>query len=385
MDNYEILCGITLNRIFGYEPACASRLMERFGSPGAVFSLSKSELDEAFGPWSKFRASINDSELEVSRRELQALSGLGCTFILKGSPGYPPLLGECEDAPVGLYIRSRTPPEELWGRPAVSVVGTRDLSPYGKEWTEKIVRTLSLTPGKPLIVSGFAIGVDITAHLAALAFGLPTVAVLPVGIDDIYPRRHRTAASRLLDTDGCALVTDFPPGTAPVAFNFLRRNRLIAGISQATILSESKAQGGGTMTARLASGYGREVYCLPGRIDDLRSAGCNRLIAEKLAEPIADIDALGAQMGLGASRRVKSASLEDKLRDAYAESPEGVREGVIRIALHIREHRGITPDEICRDLGLPAGEVSAAVCLLESDGFVYTDLLRRCCIDNKKV
>ena len=353
MDNYEILCGITLNRIFGYEPACASRLLERFGSPGAVFSLSKSELDEAFGPWSKFRASINDSELEVSRRELQALSGLGCTFILKGSPGYPPLLGECEDAPVGLYIRSRTPPEELWGRPAVSVVGTRDLSPYGKEWTEKIVRTLSLTPGKPLIVSGFAIGVDITAHLAALAFGLPTVAVLPVGIDDIYPRRHRTA--------------------------------LIAGISQATILSESKAQGGGTMTARLASGYGREVYCLPGRIDDLRSAGCNRLIAEKLAEPIADIDALGAQMGLGASRRVKSASLEDKLRDAYAESPEGVREGVIRIALHIREHRGITPDEICRDLGLPAGEVSAAVCLLESDGFVYTDLLRRCCIDNKKV
>ncbi|MBR0028762.1 MAG: DNA-processing protein DprA, partial [Bacteroidales bacterium] len=191
--------------------------------------------------------------------------------------------------------------------------------------------------------------------------------------------------SRLLDTDGCALVTDFPPGTAPVAFNFLRRNRLIAGISQATILSESKAQGGGTMTARLASGYGREVYCLPGRIDDLRSTGCNRLIAEKLAEPIADIDALGAQMGLGASRRVKSASLEDKLRDAYAESPEGVREGVIRIALHIRERRGITPDEICRDLGLPAGEVSAAVCLLESDGFVYTDLLRRCCIDNKKM
>ena len=155
MDNYEILCGITLNRIFGYEPACASRLLERFGSPGAVFSLSKSELDEAFGPWSKFRASINDSELEVSRRELQVLNGLGCTFILKGSPGYPPLLGECEDAPVGLYIRSRTPPEELWGRPAVSVVGTRDLSPYGKEWTEKIVRTLSLTPGKPLIVSGF--------------------------------------------------------------------------------------------------------------------------------------------------------------------------------------------------------------------------------------
>lgn len=383
--DYETICGITLNRVFGYEPAAARRLISRFGSPGAVFSQSPSTLDEAFGPWSKYRNAICREELDVSAKELERIRSFGCRFVLIGEPGYPPLLADCEDAPVGLYIRSSVPPEQLWEpKNYVSIVGTRDISPYGKDWTERIVGALSRTEGKPVIVSGFAIGVDITAHLAALAFGLPTVAVIPVGIDSIYPWRHRHVAEKMVQTPGCALVTDFPPGTPPVAFNFLRRNRIIAGMSGATILSESKAQGGGTMTARLAAGYGRELFCLPGRIDDVRSAGCNRLIREKIAEPITDLDALGAQMGLGASRKTSPRSLEERLREAYAGTDESTLERIVRIALLIRDRRGITPDEISAGLGIPPGEVAAAVCLLESDGYICTDLLRRCCIDNKK-
>ena len=382
--NYETVCGITLNRIFGYEPAAARNLISHFGSPGAVFSQDTDALNAAFGPYSKYRDLINGRELEASCRELEALENTGARFVLYGEPGYPPLLAECPDAPVGLYIRSLTPPEELFkDRDCISIVGTRDISPYGKEWTERIVGEIFRSPSKPMIVSGFAIGVDITAQLAALAFGLPTLGVLPVGIDDIYPQRHRIVAEKLLATPGCALITDFPPGTRPVPYNFLRRNRIIAGSSRATILTESKAKGGGTMTARLAAGYGRELFCLPGRIDDVRSAGCNLLIQEKLAEPLASPSGIAAQLGLGHSAKGVP-ELETMLRSCYGTTRPELLGKLTEIALFIKGHRGATTEDICRALCLGYGEVAAFVSLLESDGFVSVDLLRRCCIDNKK-
>ena len=387
--DYETVCGITLNRIFGYEPVAALSLIRHFGSPGAVFSQDSKTLDNAMGPYSKYRGLLTHDELEASRKEWERLKELGCTFVNYGEPGYPPLLAECPDAPVGLYIRSGTPPEELFSgsgrtsRDTISVVGTRDLSPYGKEWTEKIVGSISRSPAKPMIVSGFAIGVDITAHLAALAFGLPTVAVIPVGIDSIYPLRHRTVAAKMMDTPGCAFISDFPPGTGPVPFNFLRRNRIIAGMSRVTILTESKSKGGGTMTARLAAGYGRELFCLPGRIDDLRSSGCNILIREQLAEAITDPDGIAAQLGLGSTGK-GARDLEEILHACYGSSGEQVCGRLIAIALHIRANRGVTTEEICRALELPYGETAAALSLLESDGFICIDLLQRCCIDNKK-
>lgn len=384
--NYETVCGITLNRIFGFEPAAARRLISHFGSPGAVFSQTPEALDQAFGPYSKHRPLICRRELDASAREWAGLEASGCRFVTIGEPGYPPLLADCPDAPVGLYIRSSTPPEQLWsGDRYVSIVGTRDISPYGKDWTERIVKVLSQSKRKPMIVSGFAIGVDITAHLAALSFGLPTAAVIPVGIDSIYPWRHRHIAGRIISTPGCAIVTDFPPGTPPVAFNFLRRNRIIAGMSGATILAESKAKGGGTMTARLAASYGRDLFCLPGRIDDLRSEGCNRLIAEKLAEPISDLRTLPSQLGLGNAGCRSVQSLEEKLAQSYASAGPDTLDTILRVAAAISARRGITPDEICREQQLEYGKVSAAVCLLESDGFVSTDLLKRCSIDNKKL
>ena len=382
---YETLCAITLGRVMGYEPAAARRLISTFGSPGAVFSQSPSALDEAFGPFSKYRAYICEQELELSAREFESLARDGCSFIYTGGPGYPPLLEECPDAPVGLYVRSCSPPEEVFApRRTISVVGTRDISPYGKEWTERIVATISRSPSKPLIVSGLAIGVDIAAHATALECGLPTVAVIPVGIDDIYPARHRHIAERMASTPGCALVTDFPPGTSPVAFNFLRRNRIIAGLSHATILAESKAKGGGTMTARLAAGYGRDVFALPGRIDDVRSAGCNRLIMEKIAEPLTDLGELAGQLGLGSVSLRKGPALEESVRACYASAGAETAERLVAVALAIRANRGITPEGICRELGMDFGSVSAAVCLLESDGYIATDLLQHCTINHKK-
>ena len=263
-------------------------------------------------------------------------------------------------------------------------MGTRDISPYGREWTERLVGALGRSPKRPAVVSGFAIGVDITAHMAALEAGLPTVAVIPVGIDSIYPRRHTSVAEIMARTPRCAIVTDFPPGTAPVAFNFLRRNRIIAGISRSTILTESKAKGGGTMTARLAASYGREVFALPGRIDDVRSAGCNRLIMEKRAEPIMDPGTLCAQLGLGSLSRSRGPGLEESLRACYRNADALTQEHLVATAMLIRAHRGISSQEICDALSLDWGTVSAALCLLESDGYICTDLLGRCSINAKK-
>ena len=380
----ETICALALNRIFGYKPSFAKALTARFGSAAAVFSQTQQALEEAFGPFNDLRNSITPSALQEAEAELNMMRSEGCTFIPRGAPGYPPLLDECEDAPAGLYFKGASSPEEVFGRKDyISVVGTRDLSPYGREWTARLVTAMGRSAGRPTVVSGFAMGVDVTAHLAALDAGLPTVAVIPVGIDSIYPRRHAAVAERMLETPGCAIVTDFPPQTSPVAFNFLRRNRIIAGISRATILTESKAKGGGTMTARLAAGYGREVFALPGRIDDVRSAGCNRLIMEKIAEPITDQSALTAQLGLGSLARRRDPALEESLRASYAAADAQTQERLMRVALLIRAQRGIDAEGLCTALDMDWGSVSAALCLLESDGYIVTDLLGRCSINTK--
>ena len=378
--DYETICSLALNRIFGYMPVAAHSLLQIYGSAGAVFEQTPSELDRTVGAYSKFRPQINGRALEDAASELERLRELGCTFVPFGSKGYPPLLAECEDAPCGLYFRGSSPPEDVFGRKHyVAVVGTRDISPYGRDWTRRIVGALGRCRVKPTVVSGLAIGVDINAHTAALEAGLPTVAVIPVGIDSIYPVRHSGIAGRIASPPGCAVVTDFVPGTGAAPFNFLRRNRIIAGISGTTILAESKATGGGTMTARLAAGYGRDVRALPGRIDDVRSEGCNRLIMEKLAEPITDLGTLCREIGLGRPAS-SGTSLEESLAACYGNADPDTASRIISIAMLISRRRGILPEDIASELQLDYGSVSAALCLLESDGFVCTDFLKRCSI-----
>jgi Predicted Rossmann fold nucleotide-binding protein involved in DNA uptake len=226
--------------------------------------------------------------------------------------------------------------------------------------------------------------VDITAHAAALEGGLPTVGVSPVGVDDVYPRRHTAFVERMCSTPGCALVTDYPPGTAPTAFNFLRRNRIIAGLAGATVLVESRIKGGGMITARLAAGYGRDVFALPGRIDDLRSQGCNQLIQEQLAAPVASPEALPVALGLGRLKRSRQEDLETAVRRRFSPAlPAEEVERLVCLARLIRSRRGIMPDEICRETGLPYADAVRATGLLEEEGFILMDLLQRCTINVK--
>lgn len=379
----EKACLCALNRIFGFEPKIGTALISHLGCAAEVFELERKDLDAILGPYSRFRNEITETNVGKAAEELEKLGTRGIRFTGWSEDGYPELLKDCEDAPVGLYIRSSTPDVLLWGkRKSVAIVGTRDISPYGREWCTRIVRKFADTPEKPVIISGLAIGTDICAHRTAIDAGLPTIAVMATGPDTVYPVRHTDFAERMASTPGCALVTDYPPGTAPLAVHFLRRNRIIAGLSEATILIESKIKGGGMMTAGLAFSYGREVYAVPGRIDDICSQGCNNLVRKKMAEPVTDMSFLLESLGMSAGKSRERMSGKEKIESLYGSTlPRDKVEMMTRILLHIKKHRGTTVEELSCACGLSYSLVSQMTSLLEADGLITVDLLQRCSIN----
>lgn len=236
------------------------------------------------------RESISEKDLSEAEGILNNLEDTGVRIIPCTSKDYPSSLKSLPEYPVVLYVKSLTPAAELFktSNVMVSVIGTRDMSPYGKNVTARLVNKLAdKYPGYTMI-SGLAIGVDAAAHMAALYRGIRTIAVIPTGIDSIYPLRHKELSEEIIDKGG-AIVSMYPPGTAPMAINFLVRNHIIAALAGTVIVTESKDRGGAMVTARLAYDYGKRVLAVPGRLDDIRSAGCNRLIKDKIAEILIEI------------------------------------------------------------------------------------------------
>ena len=382
----EKACLCALNRAFGFRPKIALALISHFGSASEVLSLNEKELNLIMGPYGGYKSYLSMASAEKEARELENLARDGISFTGWTEDEYPSLLKQCEDAPVGLYVRSCTPLDELFSpRREIAVVGTRDLSLYGRELCEKTVAALSATDEKPRIISGLALGADICAHKAAIENRIETIAVMATGPETIYPYRHREFAMRLCETPGCALVTDYPPGTAPLAIHFLRRNRIIAGLSEALLLIESKIKGGGMMTSRLAFSYNREVYALPGRIDDIRSQGCNYLIKNKIAEPITSIDGLIKSLRLSSSGINRAENMADKLSTTYSGKVSEDRiSRMSTLLLAIRKERGISIDELCQHCNMDYNIVATLVRTLEADGFITIDLMQRCCILSRK-
>lgn len=376
-DERTALCA--LNRALGYQPAAGHALIEAFGSAAEVFRQDRKVLDEVLGPLRETAGPITPSELDWAQGELERLRARGDRFIGFGEEDYPALLAECPDPPLGLYFRSESAPAAVFGmNPAVAVVGTRDLSPYGRTWCRQLVLALGEAAITPCIVSGLAFGADGVAHRTALSCGLPTVGVMATGIDRIYPWQHTDLAQEMARTPGCALVTDYPLGTSPVALNFIRRNRIIAGLSRATLVIESKTKGGSLVTAKYACDYNRDVYALPGRADDLRSAGCNSLIRQRMADIITTPEDLVERLGLGKSVRRRKAGLESLLSRKYGpESP------LVQLGTLVRGHPGISLEEIARTTGWSWPEVMERSARLEADGLLETDLLQRCTIPVK--
>ena len=386
MENFEEkTCLCALNRIFGFEPKITHALISNLGSASEVFRLKEKEIDRILGPYSRHRGKICSESVEKAARELEKLARIDTTFIGYTEQGYPELLRHCADAPAGLYVRSRTPVEKLFGsRRSIAVVGTRNISPYGREWCERIVRSLGDCSPAPMIVSGLALGTDYCAHRTALDSGIPTIGVMATGPETIYPIRHRRIAEDMVQTPGCALVTDYPPGTAPLAIHFLRRNRIIAGLSEAVILTESRSKGGGMMTARLAFSYDRGVYALPGRVDDPFSQGCNELIAGGTAEALVSIERLTESLRLTYGLGNNAASIAEIIAGRYgSDSDDEHLKTMENILRTIRSRRGITVEELAEEVMIPYRTAVEITGILAIDGFITTDLLQRCSINPK--
>ena len=374
-DEKEKLCLCALNRIFCYEPVLGLQLLDYFGTAAAVFDAPPGQVGELLHARPELAEKINRGALAESAREFDGMERINGHFVGLGDPAYPKLLLECPDRPLGLYVRSETPVEDLFNSlESIAFVGTRDLSSYGREWCGNLVSALHESERKPLIVSGLAFGIDYVAHATALTLGLPTVGVMATGIDRIYPTRHETLAEQMVRTPGCALVSCYPPGTAPVANQFLSRNRIIAGMSRATVLVESKLKGGGLITARHAYSYDRDVYALPGRVDDVRSQGCNQLIRNKIAEPVISREDFLDKLGYKAPRMRK----RDVLRKASDIFPEGTLE--LEVLRAVLAERGIDVRTLCDRTEREYAEVIAAVLSLESEGFLSMDILQRCSV-----
>lgn len=287
--NGESLYALALSLTFRHSPANALQVWQLAGSGKAVWE-SRNDI-RALIPQAtdKLAAALHgmDAAMATAERELEFAASHGISVLAYSDNNYPARLKSCCDAPLVLFHKGNA---NLNARRIISVVGTRHCTEYGKKICEDLTRGLSsLAPGT-LVVSGLAYGVDIHAHRGALDAHLPTVAVLAHGLDRIYPTLHRDTAMSMTANGG--LLTEFPSGTNPDKQNFIRRNRIIAGLADVTVVVESAAKGGGLITASIAASYNREVCAFPGRVSDQYSEGCNRLIQNSKATLITSADDL---------------------------------------------------------------------------------------------
>lgn len=259
-------------------PKTARSLLSHFGSADAIFNASVKELTKVQGlGQARAKAFKETNALNRAEQELTYIEKEGVTVLWIGDESYPSRLKRCNDAPLLLYSKGNA---NLNFDKTVAIVGTRKYTDYGQRITEKLVEELSSVEGIS-IISGLAAGIDTIAHKAAVKSNIPTVGVLGHGHDNMYPASNRKLANEMLE-NGCVL-TEYASGTITDKSNFPMRNRIVAGMSDVTVVVESDIKGGAMITARVASSYNRDVVAFPGRVFDSRSAGCNELIRTNIA------------------------------------------------------------------------------------------------------
>jgi len=275
MDQQEILNTILLTRLNYFSLAGMLELYKRVGSATLIMEHKNDIRDILPDASDKLVSAIKNCDEARSRAEVELEYDLryGIEPIPMNDDRYPQRLKNCDDAPLMLFYKGNA---DLNQQRVINIVGTRQCTPYGEDLIRRFISDLKQLSPRVLIVSGLAYGVDINAHRQALANGYETVGVLAHGLDDLYPTRHRETALQMIEHGG--LLTEFLTQTNADKINFVRRNRIVAGMSDACILVESKSHGGGLITTEISQAYGRDVFAFPGRVGDAYSEGCNNLI-----------------------------------------------------------------------------------------------------------
>lgn len=277
MNSTQLLYAMALQAVPNIGDITAKKLIQHCGTPEAVFKASKRSLERIYGIESHTIKTLQNAQtLKSAERELKFIDKHNINAFYFEETAYPHRLKHCVDGPIVLFQKGSI----KWDKsPVISIVGTRQLTAYGARQCRALVAALSVF--NPIIVSGLAYGADIIAHRAALECELQTVACMAQDLQNIYPAAHKKFRSQIEAHGG--FVTDFWSTSQFSPSNFVRRNRLIAGLSEATVVIESGVKGGSLITADLAFGYNREVFALPGRIGDSQSVGCLNLIKTKKA------------------------------------------------------------------------------------------------------
>lgn len=334
----------------------AKKLLAYCGSAEQVFKEKRSALEKIPGIGTAYaQAVLHHSVFDRAEEEMQFIRDHSIQPVFYQDSTYPKRLSHCDDSPVMLYLKGNV---DLNTRKIISIVGTREATSYGKDLCEKLIHELSMHD--VLIVSGLAYGIDTHAHRAALDNHLPTVCVLAHGLDKIYPSANSSIALKMLDSGGW--LSDFISGTKPDRENFPRRNRIVAGISDATIVIESKAKGGSLITADIANSYNRDVFAFPGRTDDACSAGCNALIKQHKAALIQSAADVIYLLGWEQANSAKAPVQKQLFIDLKPEE-----EVLVNL---LKEKNQLPIDDICLLSNLPMSKVSSLLLTLEFSGLI---------------
>jgi len=355
----SLLHQIALTKIPLIGAITAKTLVSYCGSAEGVFHASKKELFKIPGIGEVLVRNILDARPDaLAEQEVDFLTQHRIHALFYTDERFPTRLRQCNDSPALVYFKG-SDLALLNAARMVAVVGTRQPTEHGRAICEEIVE--GLKPYNVMIISGLAYGVDVTAHRKASACGLPNIGVLGHGLSTIYPNDHRSVALKMLEHGG--LLTEFTSQTKPDRENFPMRNRIIAGMCDALLVVESGASGGSMITAELAHQYGRDLFAIPGRIRDAKSAGCNVLIKSERARLVENVSDLAAAMMWSQDGRPKP--IQTKL--FHDLSP--IEKTVLDLIIHTPE---IAIDQIANAVRLPPGELATHVLSLEFKGLIKT-------------
>lgn len=348
----NLLYKIALSIIPGIGGILARNVVAYVGTVEGVFAEPIKSLKKIPGIGEINAQRIQDKDIfKRAEKEIRFVEKNEIDVVFYTDKYFPRRLKTCADAPVLLYTKGFL---NLNEHRIVSIVGTRNATNYGKLVCDELIQKFSERNYKILVVSGLAYGIDIQAHKSALKYNLPTAGVIAHGLDKIYPSLHAETARKMLENGG--LVTDFPSGTKIDPSNFIRRNRIIAGLADATIVVESASKGGALITAEIASSYNRDVFAFPGRAGDVYSKGCNQLIRNSGANLMESIDDL--EFFMGWEKTSKNKAVQSGL---FVELTAGEE----KIVSLLRENEELFIDQISSELTLPVSHVSAMLLALE--------------------
>jgi DNA processing protein len=350
---YQIALQITA----GIGNANAKYLISYLGDATEVYKSDKKKLKQVPGIGEKVINAIQQKEsLGIAETIVKDCEKKGIQILHYTDDSYPRLLKGILDAPNIIYFQGTG---DLNPARSVSIVGTRKATDYGKSIVKQLIHPLHLL--KPAIFSGLAYGIDIEAHKEALTTGIPTFGVLAGGLDKIYPGLHKPIAEKMMENKG-GLISEYPPGTTPEAHNFPARNRIIAGISEATIVVEAARKGGALITADIAHSYDRPVFAVPGDIGNPYSEGCNQLIRDQKALILTSENDLYYQLNWDLT-----SDLNEQKQKAYDNLPPE-EQAVLSI---LQEYKGTLPiDELAWRSQVNITKLASILLNLEFKGIV---------------